>query len=211
MGLRLSLEAVISCPQGDIVGVLNRIENMTPVKYCHFCLRVGRKCRCSNVPHQSPSPGSRLWTPPMTSYPTMASSTETMASSSVGVVPPQRHPPAGLPLVDPAMMSYATMASLPEAVASFSASGVPPQRHPPPGLPPPQQTPMDTLPAPTTENLLATASVGRGKRSPTTGPRTPTVPGPQQALPTSTHLWMPAPGRQEVGQVTPYRQQVHPS
>ena len=157
------------------------------------------------MPHQSPSPGSGLWTPPMMSYPAMASSTETTASSSVGGVPPQRHPPAGLPPVDPAMMSYATMASLPEAAASSSASGVPPQRHPPPGLPLPQQIPMDTLPAPTTENLLVTASVGRGKRSPATGPMTPIVPGPRQALLTSTHPQMPAPGRQEVGQATPYR------
>ena len=144
-GLRLPPEVVVSCPQADIVGVLNRIENMTPVKYWHFYLGVGRKCRCSNVPHQSPSPGSGLWTPPMMSYPAMASSTETTASSSVGGVPPQRHPPAGLPPVDPAMMSYATMASIPEAAASSSASGVPPQRHPPPGLPLPQQIPMDTL------------------------------------------------------------------
>ena len=140
-GLRLPLEVAVSCPQADIVGVLNRIKNMTLVKYCCFCLRVGRKCRCS----QSPSPGSGLWTPPMTSCLTMASATETTASSSVSGMPPQRHPPPGLPPVDPATMSYATMASLPEAAASSSASGVPPQRHPPPGLPPPFQTPMDTF------------------------------------------------------------------
>ena len=62
-GLRLPPEVVVSCPQADIVGVLNRIENMTPVKYCHFCLRVGRKCRCSNVPCQSPSPDLGMDTP----------------------------------------------------------------------------------------------------------------------------------------------------
>ena len=210
MGLRLPPEAVVSCPQADIVGVLNKIENMTLVKYCHFCLRVGRECRCSNVPRQSSSSGSGLWTPPTTSYPVMASSTETTASSSVGGVPPQRHPPVGLSPVDPAVMSYATMASIPEAAASPSAGGVPPQRHPTPGLPPPQQIPMDMLPAPTTENLLAAAGVGRGKQSPATGPRTPTAPGPRLELPTSTHPWMPAPGRQEVDQATPYKQQVHP-
>ena len=151
---------------------------MTPVKYCRFCLGVGRECRCSNVPRQSPSSGSGLWTPPKMSYSTMASSTETTASSSVGGVPSQRHSPAGLSPVDPAMMSYATMASIPEAVASSSASRVPPQRRPPPGLPLPQQIPMDTLPAPTTKNLLATAGVGRGKRSPATRPRASTAPGP---------------------------------
>ena len=118
------------------------------MKYRCFCYGVGRKCRCCNVPCQTPSPGSGLWMRPMMSYPAMASPTETTASSSVGGVPPLRHPPPGLPPVDPAMMSYATMASLPEATASSSASGVPPQRYPPPGLPPCNQAPMDMLPAP---------------------------------------------------------------
>ena len=143
----------------------------------------------------------------------MASPIETMASSSVGRVPPLRYLPPGLPPVDPATMSYATMASLPEAVASSSASGVPSLRYPPPGLPPHNQAPMDTLPTPSTENLLATAGVsrgGRGRRSPVTGPQTPTTPGPQQAPPSATQQQMPAPGRQEVGQATPYRQQVYP-
>ena len=92
-GLRLPPEAVVSCSQADIVGVLDRLKNMTPVKYCHFCLGVGRKCRCSNVPRQSPSPGFGLWMPPMMSYPAMASPNETTASSSMGGVPPQRHMP----------------------------------------------------------------------------------------------------------------------
>ena len=100
----------------------------------------------------------------MMSYPAMASPTETMASSSVGGVPPLRHLPPGLPPVDPATMSYSAMASLPEAAASSSASGVPPLRHPPPGLPPGNQAPMDTLLALTSEHLLATAGVGRGGR-----------------------------------------------
>ena len=70
------------------------------------------------------------------------------------------------------------MASIPEATASSPVGGVPPQRCPPPGLPPPQQSLMDTLPALSTENLLAAASVGRGKWSPATGPRMPTTPDP---------------------------------
>ena len=196
-------------PPADIVGVLNKIEDMTLIKYCRFCLRVGKKCRCSNVPRQSPSSGSTLWTPPMMSYPAMASFTETTASSSVGGVPPQRHPAIGLSPADSAVMSYATMASIPEAAASSPAGGVPPQRCPPPGLPPTQQILMDTLPALSTENLLAAASVGRGKKSPATGPRVPTTPGPRQAPPRSTSPRMPAPGRQEVGPAIPYRQQVH--
>ena len=173
-GMRLPLEAAVNCPQADIVGVLNWLENLTPVKYCRFCFGVGRKCRCGNVPHQTPSNGSGLWTPPM--------------------------------------MSYSTMASLPKAAASSSASGVPLPRYSQPGLPPRKQAPMDTLPAPSTENLLATAGVGRGgrgRRSPVTGPRTPTVPGPQQAPPLATQQRMSAPGRQEAGQATPYRQQVY--
>ena len=192
------------------MGVLNKIEDMTPIKYCRFCLRVGKKCRCSNVPWKSPSSGSTLWTPPMMSYPAMASFTETTAISSVGGVPPQRHPPIGLSPADSAVMSYATMASIPEAAASSPVGGVPPPRCPPSRLPPPQQSPMDTLPALSTENLLAAAGYGRGKRSPTTGPRIPTTPGPRPAPPTSTSPWMPTPGSQEAGPATPYRQQVHP-
>ena len=143
-GMILPPEMAVTCPQADIVGVLNCLENLTPVKYYRFCFGVGRKCRCSNVPHQTPSPASGLWTPPTMSYPAMASPTETMASSSVGGVPPLRHPPLGLPPVDPAMMSYSAMASLPEAAASSSANRVPPLRHPPPGPPPGNQAPMDT-------------------------------------------------------------------
>ena len=66
----------------------------------------------------------------MTSYPAMASFTETTASSSVAGVPPQRYPPIGLSPAGSAVMSYATMASIPEAAASSPAGGVPPQRHP---------------------------------------------------------------------------------
>ena len=182
------------------------------MKYCHFCFGVGRKCRCGNVPRQTPSPGAGLWMPPTMSYSTMASPTETTASSSVGGVPTLKYPPPGLPSLDPAMMSYSAMASLSEAVASSSAGGVPPLKYPPPGPPPRNQVPMDTIPAPSTKNLLATVGVGRGgrgKRSPVTGPRIPTTLGPRQAPPSAAQQWMPAPGRQEVGQATPYWQQVY--
>ena len=136
-GMRMPPEAAVNCSQEDIVGVLNQLERLTPVKYCRLCFRVGKKCRCSNVPHQTSSQASALWMPPTMSYMTMASSTETTASSSVGGVPPLRYPPPGLPPVDPA--------------------------------------PMDTLPAPTSENLLATAGVGRGGRR-LRQPQTPTAP-----------------------------------
>ena len=140
-GMRRPPEAAVNCPQQDIVGVLNWLESMTPVKYCHLCFAVGKKCRCSNIPHQTPSQASALWTSPTMSYVTMASSTETTASSSV--------------------------------------SGVPPPRYPPPGLPPLDPAPMDMLPAPTSENLLATAGVSRGGRR-LRQPRTPTAPGLHQ-------------------------------
>ena len=159
----------MNCPQADIVGVLNRLEGMTRVRYCHFCFGVSRKCRCSGIPHQAPGQASALWTPLMMSYVAMASSTETTASSS--------------------------------------AAGVTPPSYPPPGLPPLE--PMDTLLAPTSENLLATAGVGRGGRG-QRQPSTPTAPGICQTRPTASQQRMPTPGRQETNQVTPYQQQVYP-
>ena len=67
---------------------------------------------------------------------------------------------------------------------------------------------MDMLPAPTSENLLATAGVGRGGRG-LRQPRTPTAPGLHQMRPTAPPQWMPTPGRQEASQATPYRQQFY--
>ena len=124
-GMRMPPEAAVNCPLEDIVGVLNRLERLTPVKYCHLCFGVGNKYRCTNVPCQTPRQGLALWTPLTMSYATMASPTENTASSSGGGVPPLRYPPSG----------------------------------PPPGDP----GPMDMLLAPTTENLLATAGVGRDR------------------------------------------------
>ena len=180
-GMRMPPEVAVNCPQEDIVGVLNRLERMTLVKYCCLCFRVGKKCGCSSVPRQTPGQASALWTPPTMSYVAMASSTETTASSSAAGVPPLRYPPPGLP----------------------------PPRYPPPGLPPLEPAPMDTLPAPTSENLLATAGVGRGGRG-LRQPSTPTAPGLCQTRPTAPQQRMPTPGRQESSQATPYRQQVYP-
>ena len=69
---------------------------------------------------------------------------------------------------------------------------------------------MDTLPVPSTSNLLATASVGRGWRMPAAGPRTPTAPGLYQVRPTASQQQVPTSGRHETGPVTPYQQQVYP-
>ena len=75
---------------------------------------------------------------------------------------PHHTPSQSSPLWTPLMMSYMTMVSSTETTASSSAVGVPPPRYPPSGLPPLE--PMDMLLAPTSENLLATAGVGRGSR-----------------------------------------------
>ena len=121
-GMRLPPEAAASCPQSDIVGVL---EGLTQMQYCRHCFGVGQRCQCSAIPHVAPGLTSALWTPPTVSYVAMVSSTETMASTS--------------------------------------AAGVTHPSYLPPGMPPLEA--MHTLPAPTTENLLATTGVGRGGRT----------------------------------------------
>ena len=168
-GMILPPEVAVNCPQADIVGVLNRLEGLTRVRYCRHCFGVGQKCQCSAIPHQAPGQTSALWTPPMVSYAAMVSSTETTASTS--------------------------------------AAGVTPPSYLPPGVPPLE--PMDTLPAPTSENLLATAGVSRGGRT-RSQPRTPTAPGICQTRPTVPQQQAPTPRRQEMTQVTPYQQQVYP-
>ena len=169
--MRMPPEVVVNCPQVDIVGVLNQLERMTMVRYCHLCFGVGQKCGCSSIPRQTPGQASALWIPLMMSYAAMASSTETTASSSAARV------------------------LLP--------------RYPPPGLPPLEPAPMDMLLAPTSENLLATAGVGRGSRG-QRQPSTPTAPGLCQMMPTAPQQRTPIPGRQETNQATPYWQQVYP-
>ena len=99
------------------------------------------------------------------------------------------------------------MASSTETTASSSVAGVTPPSYPPLGIPPLE--PMDTLLAPTSENLLATAGVGRGSRG-QSQPRASTTPGILQMRPTAPQQWAPTPRRQETNQVTPFRQQVYP-
>ena len=167
--MRWPPEAAVSCPQADIVGVLDWLEGLTRVRYCQCCFGVGQRCQCSAVPHQAPGPTAALWTPPTVSYAAMASSTETMASTSATGVTPPSH-------------------LLPRA---------------------PAIEPMDTLPPPTMENLLATASVGQG-RKPQTPPQMPAAPGLCQMRPWMPQQQVPTPGGQEAMQATPYRQQVFP-
>ena len=93
-----------------------------------------------------------------------------------------------------------------KTTASSSVAGVPPPRYPPPALPPLE--PMDMLLAPTSENLLATAGVGRGGRG-QRQPSTPIAPGLCQMRPMAPQQQTPTPGRQETNQGTPYQQQVY--
>ena len=99
------------------------------------------------------------------------------------------------------------MVSSTETTASTSVAGVTPPSHFP--LRAPAIEAMDTLPPLTTESLLATASVGRG-RKPQVPPPVPTTPGLCQMRPKAPQQQVPPPGRQEVMQATPYQQQVFP-
>ena len=120
---------------------------------------------------------------------------------------PHQAPGPTSALWTPPMVSYTAMVSSTETTASTSATGVTRPSYPPLGMPPLEA--MDTLSAPTTENLLATAGVGRGGRT-WTQLRTPTAPGIHQTRPRAPQQQAPTPRRQEVTQVTPYRQQVYP-
>ena len=87
--MRWPPEAAVSCPQSDIIGVLDRLEGLTRVQYCQHCFGVSQRCQCSVVPRQAPGSTAALWTPPTVTYAAMVSSTETTASTSAaGVTPP---------------------------------------------------------------------------------------------------------------------------
>ena len=107
----------------------------------------------------------------------------------------------------PPTLSYLAMVSSTETTASTSTAGVTPPSH---LLPRDLAVKlMDTLPPLTTENLLATACVNRG-RKPQTLPCIPTALGLRQMRPKTPQQQMPTPGRQEAMQATPYQQQVFP-
>ena len=107
----------------------------------------------------------------------------------------------------PPTLSYSAMVSSTETTASTSAAGVTPPSHLP--LRAPAIEAIDMLPPLTTENLLATAGIGRG-RKPQTPPRMPAAPGLRQMRPRTPQQQAPTPGRQEAMQATPYQQQVFP-
>ena len=99
------------------------------------------------------------------------------------------------------------MVSSTKTTASTSAAGVTHPSYLPPGMPPLEA--MDTLLTPTTENLLATAGVGRGGRT-RAEPRIPAAPGLCQMRPRMPQQQAPTPRGQGATQATPYRQQVFP-
>ena len=107
----------------------------------------------------------------------------------------------------PPTLSYSAMVSSTETTASTSKAGVTPPSHLLPRDPAVKL--MDTLPPLTTKNLLATAGISRGHK-PQTPLRIPTAPGLHQMRPKMPQQQVPTPGRQEVTQATPYRQQVFP-
>ena len=87
-------EAAVRCPLTDMIGVLNRLEGLTRVRYCQSCFGIGAGCQCSAVPRQASGPMAALWAPPTLSYSAVVSSTETTASTSTaGVTPPSHLPP----------------------------------------------------------------------------------------------------------------------
>ena len=167
--MRWPLEVAVKCPLVDIIGILNRLEGLTRVRYCRSCFGIGTGCQCSAVPRQVPGLTAALWVPPTLSYMAMASPTETTASTSTVGVTPLSQPPLRGPATEP----------------------------------------MDTLPPPTMENLLATAGIIWGCR-PWVLPPVPTAPGLCQTRPKTPQQQVPTTGRQEAMQATPYRQQVFP-
>ena len=99
--MRLPPPVVVECPTLDIVGVLDRLEGMTRVRYCRLCFGVSQQCQCSVMPHHAPGPTTALWRPPVASYVAMASSTKTMASTLAVGVTPSSYQTSGLPPLEP--------------------------------------------------------------------------------------------------------------
>ena len=120
---------------------------------------------------------------------------------------PRQAPDLMAALWTPPTLSYSAMVSSTETTASTSAAGVTPLSHLPlRGL---AIEPMDTLPSPTMENLLATAGISRGHKPRVLLP-VPAAPGLCQTRPKTPQQQAPTPGRQAETQATPYQQQVFP-
>ena len=98
--MRWPLEVAMRCPLTDIIGILNRLEGLTRMRYCRSCFGIGLGCQCSAVPHQVSGLTAALWIPPKLSYSAMVSSTETTASTSMAGVTPSSHLPLKGPTIE---------------------------------------------------------------------------------------------------------------
>ena len=107
----------------------------------------------------------------------------------------------------PPSLSYVAMVSSTETTASTSTAGATSSSH---SLPQdPLGEPMDTSSPLTTENLLVTAGVGRGRR-PRVLPNRSTAPGLHQTRPQMPQQPASTTGEQGTRLATPYQQQVFP-
>ena len=100
--MRLPPQVAVEYPASDMINVLNRLEDMTRVRYCQHCFRVGQRCQCLVMPQQAPGVTTALWSPPVASYTATASPTETIASTStVGATASRTGGTSGMPQLEP--------------------------------------------------------------------------------------------------------------
>ena len=121
----------IECPTQDMTGVLHKLEKLIEVSFCWLCYALGSNCRCPRAPPQVPhSQGTQaLWAPPQPSYASMASATNTTASTSPRGVSSTIGPPPGFPAMEapsPMDVSPASKSYNPLTHAGVSR-GLPPQ------------------------------------------------------------------------------------
>ena len=101
LGMRRPPHAATDCPNQDIAGVLHRLENLTGVGFCHLCYALGNNRECARATYQAPHDygNMALWTLPMPSYASMASSMMTTTSTSMRGISPTMGPPPGFPAI----------------------------------------------------------------------------------------------------------------
>ena len=100
--MRLPPQVAVEYPASDMINVLNRLEDMTRVRYCQHCFRVGQRCQCLVMPQQAPGATTALWSPSVASYTATASPTETIASTStVGATASRTGGTSGMPQLEP--------------------------------------------------------------------------------------------------------------
>ena len=95
--MRWPPEAAVSCPQSDIIGVLDQLEGLTRVQYCQHCLESAKGVCALRSLARLLARWRLCGTPPTVSYAAMVSSTETTASTSAAGVTPPSHLPPGMP------------------------------------------------------------------------------------------------------------------